>query len=234
MIVWSVDFALLLYDEFNGAKINDASVIFRTEGRMVTPLRKNEGFYVFRNMGKDALELEISRPRYLAHRLQLDKNTLDPLFPVVSVRLLRDHSNSFPDCEWIDGTCQNSTDVIALATHEPSVKIHSIEQQDAGTTIGIQGFTVQRLLGYRFALGEDKESFVISQKLSSNSYQTDSKLTRPHKAGEALSRVYLTKSDSKGNYHIPVELGQKARITKVFQQDKEKSKWVPVSVTAPS
>ena len=51
LLAAKVDFALLLYDEFDGAAINDANVVFRFEGRLVTPLRKREGFYVFRGLG---------------------------------------------------------------------------------------------------------------------------------------------------------------------------------------
>lgn len=232
MLDFKVDFALLLYDEFDGAPSTDANILFRHEGRIVTPLRKREGFYVFRGLDVPDAELEINRPHYHKKRKHVIKNGLDPGYPVVRARLLREYPGTFSDCEWLHGSCPPDSTVLALAEEE-GLRLGSLEQDETGAKISLPGYGTRRLSGRRFTLNpKSGETFIISEMLSPGVYRIDKTPAGAYKSGCSIYRAYLSRGSPDGHYSLPVEKGHSGRITKAAYFDEENGKWVYVSATA--
>ncbi len=224
----TVDFALLLYDEFNGAPINDESVLFKLEDRIITPLRKSEGFYVFGGLGNDEVEFTISRPRYQPICERIIKSGLDPGFPVKRVRLRRAYSGTFSDCEWIAGDAPPGSEVLALAREE--LKLQAAETNNKLT---ILGKAAGLLIGRRFSFeAAPTETFIITGMAAPGVYTTENAPNTPEITQSALLRAYIAKSGADGRYDIPVEHGHKDALTGTAYYDRGESKWVFASAPA--
>jgi hypothetical protein len=227
---YKVDFALLRYDEFDGSAINDASVLFRYEGRLITPLRKREGFYVFRGLDVPEIDLEICRPHYHTAHKRILKSCLDPGYPVEKVRLTRSYPGTFSDCDWFHGNAPPDTAILALAGEQLKAQIG-----EEGNRITILGQSAGRLLGRRFAPEKGKgETFLLTALLAPGIYQMDRELPASKKGAFSIVRAYLSQSGSDGCYHIPVEYGHSGLITATAYDERGNGKWVYASATAHS
>jgi hypothetical protein len=214
-----IDFALLLHDEFDGAPINDAGVIFRHEGRVLTPIRKSEGFYVFCGLGLLETELEISRPRYLKKTKRIYKNRLDPGNPVEYIRLMRE--GNFSDCEWLHTSSPPNSKVFAVSGVKTQIKQHGEEKN----LLSIPGGTAAMLVGRRFVADvKSGDTFLITRMVTPGVYLTSRDIPASGSAARHIARVYLSQSDSDGRCRIPVEHGQE--ITGTAYYDGGKKKWV--------
>jgi len=211
LLDFKVAFALLLYDEFDGSAITDASVLFRCDGRIVTPLRKKEGFYVFRGLDQPEIELEISRPHYHTKNKRVIKNCLDPGYPVERERLLRQYPGRFSDCEWLHGDCPPNSEVLAFSEDEQA----RLQAGDDGKNqLTILGCAAGRLVGRRLALEKKSgETFLLTRMAAPGVYLTDRELASAPKGAWPVIRAYLSQSGSDGRYHIPVERGVSGRPT---------------------
>jgi hypothetical protein len=230
LLDFKVDFALLLNDEFDGAPITDANVLFLHDGRIVTPLRKREGFYVFLGLGQPEIALKISRPHYHSVFKRVIKSGLDPGNPVEWVRLRRAYSDVFSDCDWLHGRAPPGAEVLAFSKEE--LKLQIGEEQNRLTLLGQ---TAGRLLGRRFALTEkNPETFLLTQSPAPGVYLSDKALDAPRGFAQSAIRAYLSKSGSDGCYHIPIEHGQSEKISGTAYYDRGKEQWVFASATARS
>jgi hypothetical protein len=222
--VENVDFALLLSDEFDGSPIADPSVLFRHGGRLVTPIRKREGFYVFCGLGGKDIELEISRPHYFKLRRRIVENCLDPGNPVETVRLTRRYPGNFTGCEWVEGEAPPRSEVIAFAKEE--VRLQPGEEKNRLTILGQRA---GRLIGRRFAFkGKPFETFLLKGMPAPGVFLADRNLDEPAETGaeRSLLRAYLSRTGCDGRYHIPVEAGRAGKITGAAYYDGGEGKWV--------
>jgi hypothetical protein len=225
LLDFKVDFALLLYDEFDGSPITDPSVLFRYEGRLITPLRKREGFYVFRGLDLPEIELEICRPHYHIQHKKIRKSDLDPHYPVEKVRLARTYPGVYSDCAWIHGNAPPHAAVLAFAGEELKAQIG-----EEPNRITILGQTAGRLLGRRFAPEKGKgETFLLTSILAPGIYQTDRELPASKKGAFSIVRAYLSRTDPDGSYHIPVEYGHSELIRATAYEKGGNGKWVYAS-----
>ena len=230
MNVFSVDFALLLYDDFDGSPIADANVMFLSGDLPVTPLLKRGGFYVFRGANEPLSNLLITRPHYLPKRLLIEKSGLDPGFPAVRARLLRKNDNFFSDCEWLTGQCPPECEVLAFR-EDDQLKLKAHEDDTA--KLSVQGFATAKLVGRRYACGGQRgETFCIAEMLSPNLFVADRPLKLPTGQTQPLVQAYLSHSGPDGRYSIPVEPGRSNQIKATVCRGKENEKWVPVPATA--
>jgi len=225
----TIDFALLLYDDFDGTPIRDANIIFRHEGRIVTPLRKREGFYVFCNLSGSEPELEINRPHYHRKLKRIIKNRLDPGNPVVSIRLIRKYPGNFSDCDWLHGTGPPGGGVCAVSSVE--IPIRQQTGDDGACLLSILGSTAARLVGKRFAVdAKSGETFLITRMTAPGMYLVQGAFPTAPKAARHMMRAYLSRIGSDGCWQIPVEFGHNdAMAGMVYHNDGGDSQWDSVS-----
>ncbi len=224
MRLWGVDFALSIFDEYSGTRIKDANLMFQVNGRQYTPLLKPEGYYVFKGLCEQNLTVEINRPHYLPERAYVIKSCLDPGLPVVNIRLLREYSGIYRDCEWVTVECPAHS-YSAVFTKEDSLRPSAIPPDEDGGRISVIGYGTAMCLGKRFTLAPGDKSFVLLRMISPNIYRTD--ITPPETAGYgALYRVYMSKSLESRVCHIPVDCGTASKITQTLYCREGDDKWL--------
>lgn len=224
-----VSFALLLYDEFDGSPIRDSGVVFRAGGRIVTPLRKREGFYVFCGL-EPLLQLEILRPHFHRESVGICRAELDPAYPLVRVRLLRAGAGMFPGCRWLQADCPEGSEVLAYG--EELARASAVEADEKGARLILTGFTTAVVTGKRLALDRNSgETFVATELLSPNAYRIDRVPKSFPRGGAAVHRAYLSRGDPGGVCCIPVEAGD-GDLSQAIYRAKGEAQWVCVSAAA--
>ncbi len=206
----TVNFALLLQDDFNGAIQSDPGQRFSVNGRTVCPMKKPEGYLVFFELPGTEFEVSISSAKYLDTRLRIDTEKLDPKYPVVTVRLFRRSGLWFHDSEWLDGKKGKPGQLAILPSPETlTLSLRGTDASDAGTKVGLMGFSTRDLVGLRFSIGQkaDCETFIITKKLDEGQYLIDRSLVKKHKNGDQVVRTFAAVCGENGEFSVPVEPG---------------------------
>ncbi|MFV0402307.1 MAG: hypothetical protein ACK5LX_17050 [Oscillospiraceae bacterium] len=236
MIDLTPDFVLQVQDEYTGGSADERGILFHLDGRPAkSPLRKPGSFYVFRETDGQVHEVRITCPYYHPVEITVDKAALDREYPVVRVRLHRLDTGVFRDCEWVRGNYRPGAEVFALAREPSPLLFQSAERGKRNTKLGVQGYTTRRMPGRRFFLGKEPrgETVIIDSRDSMGECCTRDRLLEEHQPGEPLQRAYRSRCDAEGNYSIPVEPGDEARIDRIAHYDEEKRKWDFVPVPGP-
>lgn len=223
MIRHKLSFALRLIDDFTGKKIGKTSCTFKTDGRLISTIYKEEGLYLFLEPMERPCTLQIEAKDYFPGMVLIDQGDLDPTYPVVDVRLYHKPGGQFPyRCSLCCGKIKPPKEgmpfmVYGISNVDSGYVLKTVKDTDSTTVIELSGYHKEKLPGRVFGLGDGKdlEVFVITEKSGINDYLISGKLNKPHKKGDKLLRIYRTYADGNGNYVLPVAEGTEEQITVV-------------------
>lgn len=87
MIQIRIAFVLRLVDDFTGACIKKKSFRFWTDEKILHPVQKEEGLYVFLEPLEHPARISIEGTDYYPCTVEIDKQILDPEEPIADIRL---------------------------------------------------------------------------------------------------------------------------------------------------
>lgn len=87
MIQMRMAFALRLVDDFTGQCIRKKGFLFSVEGRVIHPVEKDEGLYLFMEPQESVTRVRIESTDYHSCSVLIEKKQLNPDEPVADVRL---------------------------------------------------------------------------------------------------------------------------------------------------
>lgn len=220
MIRHKLSFALRLIDDFTGKKIGKTMCIFKSDGRFISTIYKEEGLYLFLEPMERPCTLQIEAQDYFPGMVLIDQRDLDPAYPVVDVRLYHKPGGQFPyRCSLCCGRVEPPGTgkpfmVYGISSVDSGYMLKAVKDTDTAAVIELTGYHKEKLPGRVFGLGEGKdlEVFVITEKSGINDYLISSKLKKHHKKGDKLWRIYRTYADSEGNYVLPVAEGTEHQV----------------------
>ncbi len=223
----TVNFALILYDDFTGKPITLGGQLFHINDRLVRPIAKPEGFYVFAGLQGDVFDVVITGGKYMEEKIRVDITTLKKSNPVVPVYMYRRYQAGFSDCDFVQGALAPRAMVYALKQSKAPMKLVAINKVNEDTAVMMSGYFYKPVEQLNFFLGtqEKGEIFRTQEILPDKSYLLTDGLAKKHKSGEAITRLYATRCDEDGNYYIPVDIGEKSFIKTVIFYEKEEEKW---------
>lgn len=200
-MVSTVSFVLSLIDDFTGKKTTNDHYVFFINDKVQVPIYKEEGYYVFLNIPGQTFSVGIRSSRYYDTVINVIKSALP-----YEVRLYRNGAY-FPDCEYIKGQCEANETIRLEHSYEPVLKIKEIVSVKKQTHIVLQGYGLKNLSGLRFAIGDKakKESFIMGERVTANSYVTIPPIKDRYGEGSQLLRCYITMGDDIGRYCLPVD-----------------------------
>jgi hypothetical protein len=243
-----VDFALSLFDDFDGVRINDNSFTFIIDGQVFKPIRKSDGFYVFCGLNINGvldgifneISLQIKHPHYHEHHENFILNSetsTSTLFRIIKIRLQRKYSGRYRDCEWfehINHSVPANSDVIGFA------KVTDKAGKDVPVDSDTESLWISNahprypLLGRRFALNPEINSeptFIITQKAPNmHKYLIEGNI--PAVKSHILYAVYYSKTGPDGVLCIPHVHCE--RIIRYAYRERGMNEWVSVSVVEDS
>lgn len=167
MIQMRMAFALRLVDDFTGQCIRKKGFLFSVEGRVIHPVEKDEGLYLFMEPQESVTRVRIESTDYHSCSVLIEKKQLNPDEPVADVRLYGKpgRGHSYPH-EYLTGKIESSrtafpAEVYAVRTRPTGLIFREYRKGPDGEWIFFQGFTKENLIGKPFMAGSRKRDSKI-------------------------------------------------------------------------
>lgn len=226
MIQIRIAFALRLVDDFTGQCIRKKGFLFSVEGRVVHPVEKDEGLYLFMEPQEAITKVQIESTDYHSCSVRIEKKLLNPEEPIADVRLYGKpgRGHAYPH-EFLTGKVEGKktafpAEVYAVRTRPTGLVFREYRKGPDGEWIFFQGFTKENLIGKPFMAGSGKEAarFIPMEKRGINEYRIEPVGTFPAKLkeGTPVTRIYRSVTDGAGAYAIPVDPGEEQLIKEVM------------------
>lgn len=226
MIQMRMAFALRLVDDFTGQCIRKKGFLFTVEGRVIHPVEKDEGLYLFMEPQESVTRVRIESTDYHSCSVLIEKKQLNPDEPVADVRLYGKPGRGHPyPHEYLTGKIESSrtafpAEVYAARTRPTGLIFREYRKGPDGEWIFFQGFTKENLIGKPFMAGSGSETarFIPMEKRGINEYRIEPVGTFPAKLkeGAPITRIYRSVTDGAGAYAIPVDPGEEQLIEEVM------------------
>ena len=226
MIQIRMAFALRLVDDFTGQCIRKKGFLFSVEGRVVHPVEKDEGLYLFMEPQEPVTRVQIESTDYHSCSVLIEKKQLNPEEPIADVRLYgKPGRGTGLSCEFLTGRLEAKetifpAEVYAVRTRPTGLVFREYRKGPDGEWIFFQGFTKENLIGKPFMAGSGKEAarFIPMEKRGINEYRIEPLETFPAKLeeGAPVTRIYRSVTDEAGAYAIPVDPGEEQLIKEVM------------------
>lgn len=225
MIRMKIAFVLRLVDDFSGRDIRKRKFVFSIGGRVVQPIEKEEGLYVFLEPQEDETRVWIEGTDYYSCSALIQKKLLNPEEPIADVRLYGKAGRNLPYSYGVLEGVLNEKDIrfpaeVYAKRSKPTGLSLKEYRKAAGDWLILQGFTQENLLGkpYMFQNRDETIAFILTEKQGINEYRIDFLGEPPSKlkSGMPLERIYRSVTDEKGVYAIPVECGEEENIQDVM------------------
>ena len=225
MIRMKIAFVLRMVDDYSGQCIQKKKFRFSVGGRVVHPIEKEEGLYVFLEPQEDEVRVWIEGTDYHSCSVCIQKKLLNPEEPIADVRLYGKAGKGFPySCGWLTGAMEKKNiqfpaEVYAKRSRPTGLVLKECRQIEGEYWLFFQGFTKENLIGKPYMLGSDKQavSFILAEKRGINEYRIEIETMPPKwKTGTPLERIYRSVTDAYGAYAIPVDNGEEEVIQEVM------------------
>ncbi len=226
MIRLKIAFALRLVDDFSGQSILKKKFRFVIGERVVHPIEKDEGVYVFLEPQETEARVLIEGTDYHSCTAVVKKELLDPEEPVAEVRLYGRAGGSFSySRELLTGRLPETSgpypaEVYAERSKPTGLVFKEYRNLQGAHWVFFQGFTKENLIGKTCILGKGKNRsvFYLMEKRGVNEYRVECKGDSPEKIkpGTPLVRIYSSVTDRHGAYSIPVDPGEEVNIREVM------------------
>ncbi|MBR5509412.1 MAG: hypothetical protein IKV59_05110 [Lachnospiraceae bacterium] len=220
-----IAFVLRMVDDYSGQCIRKKKFCFSIGNRVVHPIEKAEGLYVFLEPQPDDVRVWIEGTDYHSCSVSIQKKLLNPEEPVADVRLYGKAGKGYSySCGWLTGMLdkkemQFPVQVCARKSRPTGLVLKECRQIEGEYWLFFQGFTRENLLGKPYLLesGEQAVPFILAEKRGINEYRIEIEGEPPKwKAGTPLERIYRSVTDAYGAYAIPVDHGEEELIQEVM------------------
>ena len=224
MIRMKIAFVLRLIDDFSGNCIRQKGFNFIINDRVVHPVIKEEGLYVFLEPMEKCTRVMIESQNYHSCSVLIDKSRLDPAEPVADVRLYEKAGKQASKAIGIlSGICEENekfpVEVYARKSDPLGLTFREFREIGGEEWFLFSGFTKETILGKTWILADEKNPVlvIVQEKRGINEYRAEVIYGEPEKvrSGTPIYRVYRSVTDRFGAYAIPVESGEETKILEV-------------------
>lgn len=224
MIRMKIAFVLRLINDFSGNCIKEKGFTFIVNGRVVHPVVKEEGLYVFLEPMEKITRVVIEHSLYHSCSAAIDKSLLNPQEPVAEVRLYEKAGKiASRTVGTYSGVYESGvtgpTEVYAKKSSPLGLIVREYRNIEGEDWFFFSGFTKESILGKTWLLDAPDNPVVVilQEKRGINEYRADVICGEPEKirSGTPINRVYRSVTDRFGGYAIPVESGEETKILEV-------------------
>ena len=209
-----ISLAVRLVDDFTNRAV-ERNVIVRADN-VPAPVRKTDGYYVFMNIQEKTVTLHVLSNEYEPCEETIDLSTLDPLQPVVKIRLRPGRGYPFPrGTTCIEGTAAPGRKMLAFCP-EMTGYLRLLEDYNGGKDREVCLFHPSKtdLEGKSFCIsvqdGKTEESFTIQSRAEEDRYFL--RETMKNSYGKMTARIFpalkLT-ADESGKFFAPLAFFEK-------------------------
>ena len=213
-ITYQVAVAVLVIDDFNDKVLSGSAVQVRVSGLPDKPIRKTDGYFIF-TAGKDEIrQIEVESPFYHKAVVKLEPGRLNPLHPVLKVRLQPNRLYGTPgSVTLLEGKAEpgSGIQVIPETRFQQLKLLYDYEREGNSEGREIRLFQAEKkdLAGKSLAICEkEQEEAEVFQVLEMTDQEqgvcilADALRKGYKKAGTTIFPVYTTKADAGGSYYL--------------------------------
>ena len=206
--------ALLFFDDFTGRVICSRDLHVQAEELMAEPISKPDGWYLFLDYGGEILTVTVSGKLYSEKTIRISCRELDPLNPVVRIRLSPSRDYAIPShSTCLEGIAQPDETIYAWCTNDPRplrlICDYICDGDGQGRQIHLYDPAGSNLEGRSFVLlckgNEKAELFTVNQCLEgAKGVCLMKKPLRQNqkKAGTSIVPVFSTQTDQDGKFFM--------------------------------
>ena len=218
-----VSVAVQVIDDFINRPMEDSLISIEIEGAR-RPIRKKGGYYVFVNLSMNQAKLSIRTKQFQYYEETIDLTKLNPLEPVVKVRLKPNKCYTLPrGTTCVEGTAKPGSKIMAWCPEmtgylklmqdygEPKdkmIRVFNPSQTDIEEKsflikedTKMELFFIQRII-------DAKEEIYLMRECLKNSYS---------KMPSRIYPVILLETDGEGRFFAPVPFLEKEHVKMSFQ-----------------
>ena len=230
MIRLKVAFVLQMIDDFSGQYIKEKGFQFYIGKRIVSPIQKRDGMYIFLEPQEEETRIIIQSTYYHPCSILVRKKFLNPAEPVLEVRLYRKAGTIISsNVKLLSGEIENRQripiEVYAKKKNPAGISFKEYKNIDGEHRVWFSGFTKDNLIGKTCLLNHEENLLflILQEKKGMNEYQVDIISGEPEKIkkGTPLYQIYRSVTDCNGKYNIPVENTEDTENTEVFVLQKQ-------------
>lgn len=232
MIRMKIAFVLRLVDDFSGNSIQDKGFAFYINDRIVHPVDKGDGLYVFLEPQEACTRVLIESIDYHTCAVLIDKKELNPGEPVADVRLYaKAGKQNYRAVGVLTGTYQKKAEfpveIYAKKSNALGLVVKEYRNIEGEHWILFSGFTKEKILGKTWLLDDAKNPVlvILQEKRGINEYRAEIINGKPEKikSGTPICRAYRSVTDRYGGYAILVESGEEMKVLEVKALHKHKN-----------
>lgn len=223
-VIHDVSLVIALRNSWDDHLLSDSIFTFKIDNKIVAPINKRNGHYVFVDIEKKQFELTIESCDFFVKKIFLDISKLKDLGYIMQLPMIPKFLKSLPiNCASFYGKADPQTPVYAIKNQsraqlkvvqakENILKVANINK------LNIEGAT----LAIFDAETSEFEVFVAIKQSSANEYIIDRNFTKAHKKDELILKAYATETDTDGNFNIFVKEQSEASdfILSIMKQGK--------------
>ena len=204
--------ALRLIDTTTGRAVSETDIRFRTDDEVLSPMNKDEGFWVFTGESREDFSMHIKARGYDDTDVDIRYETLDPKLPVCDVFLMPSEKNriggsvieirgNLSKLESIEAVPLNKSICLYRETSEKKGIVRmSLMPMSAGGRVVIDNM--------RYALvsedGSRYEVFGITDCDNPANVILKDPLKGEHRSGEKVSRIIYGRAGPEGDFVLKV------------------------------
>ncbi|MDO4539751.1 MAG: hypothetical protein Q4B48_01430 [Syntrophomonadaceae bacterium] len=209
-----VNLVVQVLDDFTDRPIADSGITVSADGYFRSPIRKSGGYYVFADSEQSTLAVEVKGLFYHPVRREIDTRALDPLHPLVKIRMQPSRSYNLPSGSTsIYGQAAPFSRISLIGDGGGPMKLlYDYDAARDGAKLCLFNPDNADLEGKSFAImTKPKDSGEVFTVLEHSDPERGEYVIEPvlnmgyKKSGTEILPVYTTVADEKGEYFIALK-----------------------------
>lgn len=207
VITHRLNLVLRFIDTTTGRPISGSELMLSTGGKMLHPIEKEQGTFIFINLEKNDFDLDIKSRSFESCSVPIRFSELDAKVPEKDIQLIPSSTNISPaPCIGLQGCIQGISDLNAVRIGDNACLIREFDPRKRLLTL----FNPHKLELSRTSyalLNPDKrcfESFKIVKRIDDNTIKIDKVLDSEFNNYFPITPIYFGKTSEDGNYLLRV------------------------------
>ena len=212
VITAKLSLAVRLVDTTTGRELTETDVRFLKDGRLVHPIRKGNGMYVFVNTSREEFPMQINAYGFDPYDLEVDFDALNPRLPMIDIFLMPSEKNRVGGTVLsIYGTLSKLEYIEAVNLNSPMALFQSAQEKKGVGSINLLpvragGGCMMDSISYAVTneTCERYDVFEVSQQNAPLSVILKEPLAGEHKLNDKIFRIVYGRAGPKGQFVLKV------------------------------
>ena len=198
--------AFKVRNSFDDMILENEGLVVYLDDKLISPLRKDKGYYVLMNIPKKQFKLKITSHNYFDKIVSVDIDKIKREDKCIDIYLIPNFKYvSEPSEFYIDGEADSSTEVFGVKlSNRTNIRFMSYDKKLS--LLKVSNPAQENITGHLMAVidGEKNnfQEFFIKDRISLAEYEIDKDINKTYKISSPIQKAYVTQSDNEGRYRL--------------------------------